>query len=61
MCPKMMRQDVIKAFIEAHPSYHVGEHLSAGMLVHLVQLLEAETDRWFDSLIRWWSIPIENT
>ena len=43
MCPKIMQQDVIKAFIEAHPSYHEGEHLSAGMLVHLVQLLEAET------------------
>lgn len=43
MCPKIMQQDLLKAFIEAHPSHQAGEHLSAGMLVHLVQLLEAET------------------
>ena len=43
MSPKMMQQDLIKAFIEAHPSFEAGEHLSAGMLVQIVNLLEAET------------------
>ena len=42
-CPEMMRQDLLKAFIEAHSLYDANEHLSAGILVEAVKLMEAET------------------
>ena len=42
-CPEMMRQDLLKAFIEAHSLYDAHAHLSAGILVEAVKLMQAET------------------
>jgi tRNA(Ile)-lysidine synthase len=42
-CPEMMRQDLLKAFIESHSLYDAHAHLSAGILVEAVKLMGAET------------------
>lgn len=42
-CPVMMQKDLLKAFIEAHSLFNANEHLSAGVLVEAVKLMEAET------------------